>query len=421
MKTWIQNRQQLEISPERKLVLDIAEAGLAAIDPNVVMKNSITLEGSTLTIKDKQFTLSKFKRILVIGFGKASTAAAESLEQILGDAITDGVVISVKTADLKHIRTFAGTHPLPSLQNVDIAKKMAEMIHNISETDLVICLVSGGGSALLCWDELELAQNTQLYNDFLKTAADITVLDTVRKHISSVKGGGLAQKLYPATVIGLIFSDIAGDNYHLVASGPTYKDESTSKDAQTILDKFNLTGYELNDKPADEKYFEKVFNFPIVSNVEALQAMKKAAEAAGIKTEIVSAELLDGPGQVFKKMRDAIKQGTLLLGGSEISLSVPENAGKGGRNTYLCNYALPFLTEDDTFASVASDGKDNADCAGAIVDQTTSNSLQSQKIDGADYLQRFDSYSLFEKTGHELIITGPTGTNVSDYLLLYRK
>ncbi len=420
-KNWITNWDQLATTPERELVLKIANAGLDAINTDSVMREYIKLDGDKLSVKGQDFELSKFKRVLVIGFGKASGKAALTLDSILGEKITDGVVISLTNPECKHIRTLVGTHPLPSLQNIEAAKEMANLIKDISEEDLVICLISGGGSALLCWDGKEMEQNTKLYNEYLKTGDDIKSLNTVRKHISNVKGGGLAAKLYPATVIGLIFSDIAGDNDHLVDSGPTFLDTSTVFDAKTIIDKYNLGEFELNETPKDASLFEKVNNITLVSNRTALAAMKTCAETLGKKSVIVSAEIFDMSEQTMKQMLEAAEPGTVILGGSEIKLIVTQGGGKGGRNTYLSTYSLNCLTEADTFAAVASDGLDNSDCAGAIVDNNTILKVKEQNLDTKDALERYDGYSLFEKTGHELIFTGPTEANVSDYLILYRK
>ena len=419
-KSYITNREQIEITPERKLVLDVAEAGLNAIDTDTVIREFVKLDGNALTVKDQTFDLSKYKRVLVLGFGKASGKAAATLDAILGDRITDGVVISLKKTECNHIKTFVGTHPLPSLENLQVAEQMAELIKNVSADDLVICLVSGGGSALLTWTKEECDQGIKLYNNFLKTGEEIKILNTVRKHISQVKGGGLAKMLYPATVIGLIFSDVCGHHTNFVDSGPTFKDESTIADAQAIIDKYRLGKFELNETPKEDKYFANVHNITLVSNVTALHAMKDAAEKLGHPAVIISSELYNPPHETMRIMLDAAQAGTVVLGGSEIKLTVTKSGGRGGRNTYLATFALLHLTHQDTFAAVASDGLDNSDCAGAIVDASTKQAAQN-KIQITDYLENYDGYSLFEKTGHELIFTGPTEANVSDYLILYRK
>lgn len=420
--SWITNRNQIATTPERELVLTVAEAGLDAIDTAQVVHNSLKLNGTQLSIKNQNFDLSQYQRVLVLGFGKGSSKAAKALDDVLGNHITDGVVISLKTSDCQHIRTFAGTHPLPSMQNVAVAQTMAEMIKDISSDDLIILLLTGGGSALLCWDEQELEQGTRLYNSFLKTGDDIKALNTVRKHISQTKGGGLAKMLYPATVVSLIFSDVAGNNDHVVVSGPTFLDTSTVADAQAIIDKYDLGLFTLNETPKEQKYFEKVHNMTLVSNVTALEAMKEQAEQLGTKALVVSAEMFTPADKTLDVLLKNAGPGTMVLGGSEIKLVVTkQTGGRGGRNTYLATYALNHLTDQDTLAAVASDGLDNSDCAGAIVDASTKQSLKEKNLNPDEYLANYDGYGLFEKTGHELIFTGPTEANVSDYLILYRK
>ncbi len=314
MKSWIKNIDDIAITPERKLVLDIAEAGLNAIDTESVIRAAIPVDGDIFYVKDQKFDLTKFKRVLVLGFGKASGKAAAALDAILGDKITDGVVVSLTNPPCKHIRTYVGTHPLPSEQNVETSREMAKLISDISGEDLVICLISGGGSSLLCWDELEMKQDALLYKEFLKTGDDIKVLNTVRKHISTVKGGGLAAKLYPATVIGLIFSDIAGNNDNLVDSGPTFLDTSTVADAQAIIDKYNLGSFTLNETPKDSSLFTNVHNITLVSNRTALEAMKIAAEHAGKRAVIVSSEMFNTPKEALAKLVSAPKPGHIFWG-----------------------------------------------------------------------------------------------------------
>lgn len=418
---WIKNKRQLAKTPARAKVLEITEAGYNAIDTECVVKNTLRLEGPVMTIKDQQFNLNNFEHVYILGFGKASAKAALALEDILGSYITDGIVISIKTASTKRIRTYVGTHPLPSYQNVEIAERMREMIAKITEKDLVINLVSGGGSALLCWTKEECDQGIRLYQNYLKTGEDIKSLNTVRKHISLVKGGGLAKMLYPATVVSLIFSDVAGNNYHFVDSGPTYKDASTIADAKSIVNQYNLGEYDLLETPKDDKYFEKVYNIPVVSNVLALEAMAAKAQEMGLSAKIISAELFDTPDNTLKRFAESAQSGTVLLGGSEIKLIIGNRAGVGGRNTYLALAALPYITGLDVFAAVASDGIDNTESAGAIVDRRLTEKIKISKMDPQAYLDNFDSYTFFQKLGDGLFMTGPTEANVSDFLVWYRE
>ncbi len=419
-RRWVQNAGALETTPERAAVLDIVEAGLDAIDTTVVVNRSVKLTGDLLTIDGQLFDLRNFGKLYVLGFGKASAKAALALEGILGERITDGVVVSNAPAPTERIRCYVGTHPLPSRENVTIAERMRELVARVKPEDLVLCLVSGGGSALLCWTEAEREQGVRLYESYLSSGDDIKNLNTVRKHISEVKGGGLAKLLYPATVASLIFSDIAGNSYHFVDSGPTYPDSSTVADAQAIVDRYGLGSFQLTETPKDPRYFERVYNMPVISNVIALERMADRVRTLGLEPRVVSSELYETADRTMALLLGASAPGTVALAGSEMKLLVDRPGGKGGRNAYLALKAVEQLGGRDTFAAVASDGLDNSDAAGAIVDAGTLARARAAGTDPASYLGRFDPYTAFASLGHELMFTGPTEANVSDFLVLYR-
>lgn len=417
---WVKNRAQIQTTPARAALLDIVEAGFDAIDTEAVVTRTVRLLHDTLTLDGRAFNLKDYRHVYVLGFGKASGRAAVALERVLGERITDGVVISTKAAPTERIRTYEGTHPLPSERNVAVARRMEELIGNVKAEDLVICLVSGGGSALLCWTDEERAQGAALYQSYLKTGDDIKGLNTVRKHLSQVKGGGLAKMLYPATVASLIFSDIAGDGYHLVDSGPTYLDESTVAEAQAIINRYGLGNFRLTETPKDPKYFERVYNLPVLSNAIALERMAQRARELGLSANVLSAELFEPAQETLERLMAAAAPGTVVLAGSEIKLVVDKPGGSGGRNTYLALLGMEQIGPTDTFAAVASDGLDNSPAAGGMVDASSRERAAALPLNAADYLSRFDSYTALERLGHELIQTGPTEANVSDFLLLYR-
>jgi len=201
----IKNFDELATTPNRKITLQIMESGLNAINTEKVVESSVSVVGNILFVKGKPFNLAKYKNIKVVGFGKSSCDAALALENILGARIKSGAVIGLHKVPTKYIETFAGTHPKPSEANVKAGKKIYEIIKSSAEDDLIIVLVSGGGSALLCYGEEELGEEIKLYDGFLKSGKTIDEMNTVRKHLSSFKGGCLAKIAYPATVIGLIF------------------------------------------------------------------------------------------------------------------------------------------------------------------------------------------------------------------------
>ena len=441
---WIKNWDVLATTPNRKIALEIIESGLDAINTENVITASIALKDNTLTVQGVDFDLSKFKKIKVVGFGKSSCQAALALEKILGDKITAGAVVGLEKVECKYIETFTGTHPRPTEANIVAGKKIYETIKDSTEENLIIVLVSGGGSALLCYPESEYIQGAKLYDEFLKTGGTISEMNTIRKHLSLLKGGGLAKAAYPATVVGLIFSDVPGDAFQNVASGATYKDTTTVANVEKIITANNLGKFDLIETPKEDKYFEKVHNFVLVSNKTAVEAMAKKSQQLGLKANIVSTELYDEVDQSLEKIFNFASEGfsqvlgspgpypgqtipkpftgSISLAAGEPRVVVPKNAGKGGRNLHMGLEAVKMnLVQDDSvFISFGSDGMDNSDAAGAIVDKSTMEKVAKLGLDVNDYATRFDSYNFFQKTG-DIIMTGPTGANVSDLMILLTK
>ncbi len=418
----IKNFDQIATTPNRKMALEIVESGLLAINTDKVIESSVSLIGNNLFIKGKGFNLAKYKRIKIVGFGKSSCEGALALEKILGSKLERGVVIDTHKAPSERIETFAGTHPKPSEANKEAGAKIYDLVDKSNEDDLIIAIVSGGGSALLCYPESECNQGELLYDSFLKTGKTISEMNTVRKHLSLLKGGGLAKIAYPATIIGLIFSDVPGDIFEDVASGPTYKDKTTVGDARQIIKNNNLGEFDLIETPKEDKYFSKVFNFVLVSNKTAVRAMAKKAEEFSLKATIVSTDLYDEVDKALEKIFSVEKNSSLVLAAGEPRIEVKDRNGKGGRNLHMGLEAIKdkMVDKDSVFISFASDGMDNSDVAGAIVDKNTIEKIEKLGIDVNDALERFDSYPVFEKSG-DMIITGPTNANVSDLMLLLTK
>jgi len=419
---WIKNFDELATTPNRKMALEIIESGLDAIGTEKVINSSISLVGSFLFIKGKSFNLAKFKKIKVVGFGKSSCEAALALEKILEDRISEGAVIGLKKADCKYIETFVGTHPRPSEANIEAGKKIYEIADRAEESDLIIVLVSGGGSALLNYPENEIIQGAKLYDAFLGSGKTITEINTVRKHLSLLKGGGLAKIAYPTTVIGLIFSDVPGDIFEDVASGSTYKDKTTIADAQKIITENNLGEFDLMETPKEDKYFDNVYNFVLVSNKTAVEAMAKKAQELKLKANIISTDLYDETEKVLQKIFSAQEDSAVVLAAGEPRIVVKKEGGKGGRNLHMGLKVVKqkLVNENSVFISFASDGMDNSDVAGAVVDKETVEKVKKLDLNVDNYLANFDSYNFFQKTG-DIIMTGPTGANVSDLMILLTK
>lgn len=416
----IKNFDMLATSPSRRDAFLVAEAAYAAIDTGAAISALLKLDGHMLRVDGREFDLDAFDRVKVLGFGKASCRAVQTIESILRTHITEGIAIDVHAGTCNIVQIKQGTHPRPTPGNVELTRGVVEMAKS-TDKDLIIVAVSGGGSSLLCWPAEECEQGIRLYDDFLKAGTTIDEVNTVRKHISSVKGGGLAAMLHPATVIGLVFCDIPGDRFEDVASGPTYYDESTLADAQAVLDKYGLTGYTLNETPKDRTLFENVVNVPVVSNNRALRAMEAKAIELGYAAACAGDALYDEPVALVAKMRekaDATKARVIVAGG-ESRLIVSKKGGKGGRCQYVSLEALRQIGPGDVFLSFASDGIDNCDSAGAIADAQTTQKAEELEVSIEEHLESFNTYDFFEKTG-DLLFTGETDANVSDLFVYIR-
>lgn len=413
----IRNYDSLATTPARRDALDIIEAGFQAIDTAAVVHDRVRLEGDQLTVGTKTYDLNIYRNVHVFGFGKASCQASAALEQILGDRLHAGISIGTRANVCQTIKICEASHPLPSAENVRYSGEMVAECKGLSPEDLVLVVVSGGGSAMLCWPSSECEQGTRLYEASIRKGLAIQELNVVRKHISSLKGGGLAKLLYPATVVGLVFSDVPGNMPDMVASGPTYPDSSTVADAQAIIDRYELGTYALFETPKDASLFKNVTNIVLVSNETALRAMAKTAQNLGYASDIVASDMYDEPPALVARFTVRARPHSAILGGGESRLVIPEQAGHGGRNQHVALTAATALQTGQLFVSIASDGSDNNDSAGAIVDDGTVRRAAESGLDVKDALRKFDEHNLLEKTG-ALVFTGPTGANVSDLMFL---
>jgi hydroxypyruvate reductase/glycerate 2-kinase len=256
----------------------------------------------------------------------------------------------------------------------------------------------------------------------LLSGASICEINIIRKHLSKVKGGKLTQRICPAIQITLIFSDIPGNNLSIIASGPTVLDKSTKQEAEKIAKKYNLPRVKFRETPKEKGIFKKVHNILLLTNKTFLSASEEKAKKLGYKTKIYLDRLVDEASEAGKKLAQfSKKQGknSIILAGGETPVAV-KGQGKGGRCTELALTFLKYLPENITFCAFASDGQDNTDAAGAIIDEGTIKKSCKLKLDINKYLKNNDSYTFFQKT-EDLIFTGPTGTNVADLFLTIKK
>lgn len=423
----IKNRETLARSDARADALTILESGYEALNTKNVVREHVSRNGDVLTIGGEPYPRDSFRNIYIIGIGKCAFDAAEALEETLDDWITDGVIIDVQGGVLKRLRSFVGTHPLPSDVNVTAAGAVMALARNATEEDLVLCIISGGGSALLCWPhQMKCEEVIRITEELMHAGATIQEMNIVRKHISDVQGGQLAMLAYPARIVSLIFSDVPGDDISVVASGPTVLDTSTEEEAAAILAKYHileacsLPKCDLVETPKDEKYFAHVRNILAVSNRRALDAMERTSIELGYTVhragERIQVEAKDLP----RVLLEQLTPGSVVLGAGETTVTMTDGGGEGGRNQEAVLASLSLLRDGQVFISAASDGEDHGEDAGAIGDTLTLGQARALGLDAAQALQSHATHPFFVAVG-DILHTGKTGTNVSDLFIALEK
>jgi len=421
---FIKNYDQLASNDNRKVVLELIETAFASITPQQVFDNHFSFTDNLLKIQDKTFTLSHFDRVHLIGFGKGSAEMCRIIEERLGDKLTEGFDIDViDESPFKKLQYTKGTHPLPSQANFDYTEQVISHLAKLGEKDLVILVTCGGGSVLFEKPHtFSLDQMIAVNKGLLESGATISEMNTIRKHLSKVKAGGLAKIIYPATAVNLIFSDVPGNDLSVIASAPLVKDPTTIQDATGVIEKYKLqtpTTADLVEPPKEDKYFEKVSNIVMLSNLTAINAMEKKAKELGYNCYVMS-DRLQGDARVMgEKLLKETPSGQILLAGGETTIKITGH-GKGGRNQALATHALPFITDGTVLASFDSDGWDFYGYAGAIADSDTLKKIEEQHLDVKSFLDDDNSYELLEKIG-DGIDTGKLESNVSDLFIVLKK
>ena len=426
----IKNYQQLGTSEIRKQALNILEAGLESINTEALMDKQFFYDEKkdSLLIMDQKYSLKNVHRVVVVGAGKMAARAARMIEKKMGQRIDGGVVIDIVPADLKIIASRVGTHPLPSSANVAATDEIIQMLNNLTERDLVISIIGGGGSSLLTNPKtVSLEEERKITSALMDAGSDIREMNTVRKHLSQIKGGGLAVLAYPATVISLIFSDVPGDDISQVASGPTVLDKTTMQDAMEIMNKYrildrcSMNSCGLTESSKDEKYFEKVNNILFCSSKTALKAMENKARDLGLRTKIWHTAYGGEAREIAKEITTTIEKGQCLIAAGESVVTIAKGSpkGSGGRNQEMALSALLTIPEDTVFSAVNSDGRDNSDVAGGMVDSGNLALAKRNGLDVADAVARHDEYGLILDL-NAAVMTGVTGSNISDLIVCIR-
>ena len=448
---------QTERLADSKNLADIFNAALAAVDPYSAVLSAAKVECDQLHIAGAKYDLATFDRIIVVGAGKATARMALAIESLLGNKIVAGLIV-VKdghAVPLSIIEQVESSHPVPGEAGVAGTLRILEMARAADAKTLFICLISGGASALLVapFAGITLQDKQEATRLLLNAGASITELNAVRKHLSMVKGGRLAQAAYPAQVVTLIVSDVIGDPLDAIASGPTAPDDSAFADAWAVITKYGLqkklppqvvdhlqrgiAGQVAETVKGRDPFFGKTHNIIIASIHQAMAAAQENAAQLGFATKIITDELQGEAraaarflAQTARAELDSMKLGErrCLLCGGETTVTV-RGTGKGGRNQEL---ALAFALEIEgcqgvSLLSAGTDGTDGPnDAAGAMVDGRTAALARSLGIDPISHLDNNDSYAFFQQFdsalgAHSHFKTGATGTNVMDIQIVLLK
>jgi glycerate 2-kinase len=427
----------------------IFAAGVAAVDPVTAVQHAVVRQEETLLVAGVSYDLQRYAHIYVVGGGKAGATMAQGLEMVLGEWLTSGAV-TVKyghLASVSRVALYEAGHPIPDAAGIGGTEAIMRLAYQASTNDLVFCLLSGGGSALLPAPGvgISLAEKQQVTSLLLECGASIDEINVIRKHISRLKGGQLARLVVPATLLTLVLSDVVGDRLDAIASGPTVPDPSTYQDCLDIVMRYNLlerlpasvythlqrgqAGGCPDTPKAGDTAFARCQTVIIGSNRLALQAAHKTAQALGYTTLILSSSI-QGETRDIARMHAAIAQEirhsgaplsppACIISGGETTVTIRGN-GTGGRNQeFVLAAALDIADlERVVVLSGGTDGTDGpTDATGAVADGQTIARARAMGQEPEQFLRRNDSYHFFAALD-DLLLTGPTGTNVMDIHIL---
>ncbi len=422
---------------------------LLSVDPEEAVHRHFELRGNVLRVGDIDYFLSRFQRIYVLGAGKACLRMARGVERVLGDRISGGIIITGRGQKgvLRNILIREAGHPYPDPDGVRATEEMIELAGPLSDRDLVVFCLSGGSSAMLVapMEDLSINDLQRCTKQFLSSGMTIEEINVVRKHLSNVKGGRLANHIFPATTITLVVSDVIGDRLEIIGSGPTAPDPSTFEDAISILERRNIweqipeaarkilvagQDRQLSETPkSGNRTFKRIHHQVVSSNQLALQAAEARAKRLGMSTLILSSSVSGESREIagfyaalareIRTYHRPVSPPACLIAGGETTVTL-QGSGKGGRCQELALAMAPLIADipGTVFMAAGTDGSDGStDAAGAIADSQTMEKAGKRELDPFEYLQKNDSYNFF-KAMNDLVITGPTGTNVMDVHLL---
>jgi glycerate 2-kinase len=452
----VANATDLAHKKARKITLTLLEEAIRASDPRIAIRKHVRLstDRKTLKVEGAEFKLKEASNLYVIGAGKASGAMAEEVEKLLGEQISEGCVSILRGTrtmfNTKFVELRESSHPLPGNDSVEATKRILTVVDKATPKDIVLGLFSGGGSSLFSLPPptVKLEDFQKVIQLLLKRGATINELNALRKHVSQVSGGGLANLIASkgCTMIVLVLSDVVGDPLDVVAGGPTAPDTTTFKEAIDVMKRHNLW----SDAPESIKQhlqrglhgkvpetpkpgariFNNIYNFIIASNRQACYSAHKKARQMRLSSFVLSTmvegeasevgRVTAGIAKELAKYDSPIRKPAAMIIGGETTVTV-HGDGKGGRNQELALSASKSIERVGTVvvASMGTDGVDGpTDAAGALVDSSTSTRAQTMNLNIDEYLSRNDSNTFFKTLGDGLIMTGPTGTNVNDITIV---
>lgn len=432
----IQNRKQVGGSGPRKLALDCIEAGIHAADPTTVIPERVSLDGDKLTIGNATYDLSDYERVMILGGGNAAATVASALENVLDERLSGGVVVTDNPVETTSVSVHPSDHPVPSERGVDSTQKLLSMADEATADDLVLAVITGGGSAVLPAPtaNVSLDHLQQTTEALLASGATIHEINAIRKHISDIKGGQLAAKLAPATVVGVILSDVVGNDLDVIASGPITPDTSTFEDALNVANRSDVNlpeavterlrrgaEGEIEETPGQgDPVFEQVDVHVVGDGKAALEGAATVARERDYEPLVLSSRVRGEAKEAAKTIvaiaEECVATGTpveppaVLLSGGETTVTIRGDGTGGPNQEFALSAAIELSEPDVTVASVDTDGIDGkSNAAGGIVDAN----IELPEHEAREALEENDAGGFLEDY-EGVIVTGPTNTNVND-------
>lgn len=431
----IKNAGELARTDRHREALDALTAGIEAAHPRSVLPHAISFDEGVLTVGDTTYDLRSVSEVYLIGGGKPAGAMAAELESELGDRLNGGAIVTDQAVDTDHVSVTVGSHPLPDGPNRTGTDQVIDIAEGATEDDLVIVVLGGGGSALLYAPVSDLADEPyrQIVEKLMQAGASIEELNAVRKHLSRIKGGRLANAIAPAQALGLICSDVVGNHLDVIASGPIAGDPTTFNDALAVLEQYEIRNQAVHrilatgargDRPEtptpNDAVFDRIDTHVLVDNGTAVDAAIRCVERAGYRTVSLSTDVQGEAAAIGQRHADQARSfleetstglpPVAIVSGGEVTVSVDASGIGGPNQEYALAAGHALAGQDVLVASVDTDGFDGpTPAAGAILD--AGSITDAGQI--ADALAEHDSYTYCADNGHA-IETGVTGTNVND-------